>query len=151
LENPKNSSEKYVLSYILGWFKDESLIQKNLEYALSGDIGPFERMNIVTSIQQMYRNDKDTTKNILPWFHEHYAIFKEQISQDYLDQYFLTDFIINYDDLNLFNQLFLEEKRSKILNKRIAVKVEEFKRRKELQKLYADEVDKFLEDFKRKH
>jgi hypothetical protein len=150
LENPKSSSEQYVLSYIMGWFKNDSLIQNNLEYALSGDIGPFERMNIVNSIQQMYRNDKDTTKNILPWFHEHYAIFKEQISQDYLDQYFLTDFIVNYDDLNLFNQLFPEEERSKILNKRIAVKVEEFKRRKELQKLYADEVDKFLEDFKRK-
>lgn len=150
LENPKNSSEKYVLSYIMGWFKDDALIQRNLDYALNGDIGPFERTNIVTSIQQMYRNDKDSKENVIPWFHEHYKQFQEQISQDYLDQYFLTDFIINEDDLQLFNKLFPEENRSKILNKRIAVKVEEFKRRKTLQQLYFKEVDKYLEEFRTK-
>jgi hypothetical protein len=150
MENPENSSEQYVLSYILGWFQDDALIQKNLEYALNGDVGPFERMNIVTSVQQMYRYDKDSKANVLPWFHEHYTQFLKQISQDYLDRYFLTDFIINDDDLQLFNKLFPEENRSKILNKRIAVKVEEFKRRKTLQQLYFKEVDKYLEEFKTK-
>ena len=151
LENPIKSSEQYVLSYILGWFRDDSLIQRNLKYALSGDIGPFERMNIVTSIQQMYRYDKENEESVLPWFHEHYKTFQDYISQDYLDQYFLTDFIINDDDLRIFNQLFPEKQRSKILNKRIAVKVEDFKRREKLQDLYTSDVDNFLKEFREKH
>jgi len=151
LEDPEKSNERYALSYILGWFQNDRLIRRNLDYALNGTIGPFERLNIVLSIHDMYRFERNSKETILPWFHEHYTEFQEQIQQEYLDLYYMTSFISTNDDLDLFNQLFPEKDRSKILNKKISVKIEELKRRQALQKLYSTDINVYLHKFRKNH
>ncbi len=151
IENTKDPSEKNALFWTLGWFKDDMLVQKNLDYSLSENIGPNERMSILISIQWMYGFDQNSKENILSWIHEHYSFFKENISQDYLDSWYLIQFINTNNDLKLFNQLFPEEERSKTLNKNIAVEAEGLKRKNELRKIYSKDLIEYLEDFNKKH
>lgn len=151
IENAKDPTERIVLYFCMGFFKDDILVQKNLEFSITGDIEPMGRMGIVIATQRMYRLEKNSKKNILPWFYEHYSFFRDHISQDYLDSWYLTQLIYNYDDLKLFNQLFPEEERSKILNKSIAVEAEDLKRDEELRKLYSEYLIEYLKDFNKKH
>ncbi len=151
IETTKDPTDRMVLFYTLGWFKDEGLVQKNLDYSLSENIGPNERMSIILSIQGMYRFEHKSTMNIIPWFHEHYTFFKENVSQDYLDSWYLTNLIYNYDDLNLFNQLFTEGERSKTLHQNIAIEIEDLKREEELLKIFGKDVREYLKDFNEKH
>jgi hypothetical protein len=151
IEKAKDPTERNAMFWTLGWFKNDSLVQKNLDFSLSENIGPNERMSILFSIQWMYHFDMNSKQNILPWFHEHYSFFKERVSEEYLDSWYLTTFIINRDDLDLFNQLFPENERSTILNKNIAIETEGIKRYEELRNLYADDLNKYITDFSKKH
>jgi hypothetical protein len=147
LENSKDPTERIVLSFCLGSFKEDSLVQKSLDYSINSKIKPLESLAIVIALQQKYRFEDKNKKNVLPWFQEHYSFFKENISTDDLDSFYLTMFIHNDDDLKLFNQLFPKEERSKILNKSIVAKAEEIKRQRELRNLYTDDLNKYLKNF----
>jgi hypothetical protein len=151
ISKTKDPSERNVLFWTLGWFNNDTLVQKNLDFSLSENIGPSERMSILFSTQWMYHFDPNSKKNILPWFHEHYSFFKEKVSQEYLDSWYLPTFINNRNDLDLFNQLFPENERSTILNKNIAIETEGIKRHEELRKLYSKDVIEYLKDFNKKH
>ncbi len=151
ISKTKDPSERNVLFWTLGWFNNDTLVQKNLDFSLSDNIESNNRMSILLSIQWMYRFDQNSKKNILPWFHEHYSFFKEKVSQEYLDSWYLLTFINNRNDLDLFNQLFPENERSTILNKNIAIETEGIKRHEELRKLYSKDVIEYLKDFNKKH
>ena len=144
IETTQNPDERYFLCNCLGYFRDEALKKRNLDYILEGDLIPLERLFLLRAVQYMHKWDSE--ESIFPWLAEHYHFFEEHVSLDLFDR-FIPNLIFE-EDLKIFNQLFPPDKRSGLLQKQIAMREENFKRGQRLRERHADDLREYLIAFK---
>jgi len=145
-KNSENPDERWVLSQTIGWFKDETLVKKNLDFIFSGNLQPFQRLFLAVGIQRMYKWNNKSNQNLIPWLRENYVLFKEKVSEDLLDNW-LPFFVMDYDDLAFFDDLFPKDTRSKTMQKSLEKRIEDLKKDQKLIELYGNDVKKYLIDF----
>lgn len=146
-KSTKNPTEREMMNRSLGFFQDSSLVNKTKLFILNGDLEPNERILSADAIQWMYDDLECKGNSILPWISEHFDFFEQTISSDVLDA-FLPYFIWNKNNLELFYQLFPEEKMSKTLKNNLAKQVEYLKRTEKLRNLYSTELDEYMAEFR---
>lgn len=150
IETTKDPLERRALLFALGFFPGK-YVQKNLQYALTGDLEPNERMVIPLFIKNMYNIDKikkgkKPQPDILKWFKKNEAFYRETASEELFDN-ILTYCVSDREDINTFNRLFPEDSRSKPMEIELKKRNSSVERREKLNELYADDVKQYLEDF----
>ncbi len=150
IETTKNPSERSALISAIGNFPGK-FIQKNLQYALTGDLEPNERMLIPFYMNFMYsaekvKKGKKPQPDILGWFKKHEDFYRKTVSEVSID-YVLTYCVMDREDIDTFNRSFPEESRSKTMQIKLKKRISRVERWEKLNELYADDVKQYLEDF----